>query len=153
MIEEVRPCSVIEILRQATYLEATPVRDIAWKLRVGQVSLSRGIVRSLVDLGALKTEFGQIGPLPAPARTGASKFLVSEVLPLLTENPGADDVLLAKIQYLIGKDARGAVDFNTTVLRLGTDLIVKDGNKRAIAFYERRRGSRDAVEFSVFVVA
>lgn len=152
MIADVRPCSPEELQSQIAYLEATPVREIAELLRVGRCSLKKGIVRSLPELGLLKTEFGPIGPLVPSASDGEVKFRVHEVAPILRANPGVDDGgLLAKIEALIEADARGQIQYNVTIFHHGGELIVKDGNKRAIAFYERRKGSGNRIEFPVFI--
>jgi len=134
-------------------LEATPVRVIAKLLRTGQCTLKSGIVRSLAQLGALKTEFGHIGVLLPPTVHGERKFRVCEVGPVLRSNAGVDNGgLLREIDAFIAKDERGEVQYNVTIFRQGTDLVVKDGNKRTIAFYERRKGSSDEIEFPVFIV-
>lgn len=153
VIADVRSCSFEEFRRQIGYLEATPVRGIAELLRTGRCTLKRGIVRSLAQLGALKTEFGQIGVLLPPAMHGERKFRVREVAPVLRSNPEVDEGgLLREIDAFIEKDERGEVQYDVTIFRQGTDLVVKDGNKRTIAFYERRKGSSDEIEFPVFIV-
>lgn len=112
-----------------------------------------GKVRALAELGELKTEFGQIGPLVQTALHGARKFRIAEVVPLLRGNPGADDVPMRKIEWFVEKDSRGEVSYNVTIVLQESEFIVKYGNKRTIAFYERRRESiNHPIEFPVFVV-
>lgn len=153
MIVSLKNCTANELEGQIRYLEGTPVRGIADLLRSGQCILRRGKVQALADLGALKTEFGQLGWVSARISDGQRKFRVAEVVPVLRLNPGADDKLLECIEYFIDREARGEVDYNVTIIKHGPDLIVKDGNKRTIAFYERRHGSSESgIDFPVFIV-
>src|SRR2546425_5729145 len=152
IVEKLQPCLVTEAQDQIHYLEGTPVWSIATLLRQGRCRLSKGVMCSIADLGSLKTEFGQIGPFAAPAQQGEKKFRVSEVIPILETNPGADDKMLARIREFIEKDERGEVSYNLTLMRCERDFVVKDGNKRAIAFYERRKVAADPIELPVFVV-
>jgi hypothetical protein len=129
------------------------VRGIGELLRRRVCTLSKGRVKTLRDLGALKTEFGQIGMLLPHVSTGERKFRISEVTPLLRTNPGLDDELLRKIDEFASKDRRGEVTYNVTIFSHGSDLVVKDGNKRTIAFYERRRDSlTEQIDFPVFLI-
>lgn len=153
MISDLRDCTEQELQAQINYLEGTPVRGIAELLRTGQCVLKRGSVPTFTHLGALKTEFGQIGPLVPNATDGETKFRVAELVPLLRNNSGVDDGLLQKIDAFVEKDKRGEVDYNVTIFDHGNDLVIKDGNKRTVAFFERRKGSsNDAIAFPVFVV-
>ena len=152
MITDLRLCSAGELRKQIDYLAATPVAGIAALLRGGQLALKAGTIRSLATMGSLKTEFGQIGSIVVANSDAQSKFRVAEVLPLLEAHAGLDDPMLEKIRTFMRKDESGQVHFNTTLLRVGGELIIKDGNKRTIAFFERRRGWTDNVEFSVHLV-
>jgi len=151
MIADIKLCTASELADQIRYLSPTPVSDIAKLLQSGQCRLSQGVIRSLADLGALKTEFGAIGPLTPPAMQGEKKFRVREILSLLHANPGIDVDLHTKIDAFL-QDDEGNIDYNVTVMRLNNDLIIKDGNKRSIAFYERRRGSTEQIDYPVFLV-
>src|SRR5436309_3088040 len=106
LIEDIQPCSSAELADQIGYLAATPVGGIAMRLQLGQCRLSKGVVRSHAELGALKTEFGQIGPLFPPTQQGERKFLVCEILPLLRANPGIGDDLKTKIEAFLHSDER-----------------------------------------------
>lgn len=153
VIRSLQYCTEVETEGPIGYLEQTPVRGIADLLRTRQCILRKGKIQTLAHLGALKTEFGQIGWLYPSGADGETKFRVAEVAPALRANPGADDRLLRNIEYFIEKDSCGEVDYNITIMKHGIDLIVKDGNKRAIAFYERRSGSNYTnIDFSVFIV-
>ena len=134
-------------------MHETPVRGIGALVRARKCVLKRGSLRTLAALAALKTEFGQIGPFVPRASDGERKFRIAEIVPLLRSNPGADDELLRRIEGFVEKDSRGEVRYNVTILLQGSEYIVKDGNKRTIAFYERRRESMThLIEFPVFVV-
>jgi len=153
MITDLRDCTEQELQAQINYLEGTPVRGIVQLLRTGRCVLKRGSVPTLTELGALKTEFGQMGPLVPNATHGETKFRVAELVPLLRGNPGVDDGLLTKIDAFVEKDKRGEVEYNVTIFDHGNDLVIKDGNKRTVAFFERRKGScNDVIAFPVFVV-
>jgi hypothetical protein len=153
MIMDLENCSVQETQEQIRYLDGTPVRGIAELIRTRQCILKKGRVRTLAHLGTLKTEFGQIGWLTPNVSDGENKFRIAEIVPTLKSNPGADDDLLRNIEHFIAKDSRGEIQYNVTIFKQGADFIVKDGNKRSIAFYERRReAGNDCIEFPVFVV-
>lgn len=152
MIDDIQRCNAGDLESMIRYLAASPVFSIAALLREGRLTLKRGVIRSVGDLGMLKTEFGNLGKLVPSQRAGEPKFLVSEVLPSLRRNPGADDGLLDAILGFMGSDERGQVEYVVTVFRAGTDLIVKDGNKRTIAYFERRRGNLKAIDYPVFIV-
>ena len=153
MITDLLNCTEQELQAQIAYLEGTPVSGIAQRLRTRQYILKKGSVLTLTQLGALKTEFGKIGPLVSNATDGEKKFCVAELLPILRNNPGVDDGLLTKIDAFVEKDMRGEIEYNVTILDQGNDLVIKDGNKRTVAFFERRKGaSNDAIVFPVFVV-
>jgi hypothetical protein len=150
MVEDIRPCSAKELQDQIDYLLNTPVRGIAVLLANGQFKLSKGVVRSLAALGSLKTEFGQLGSSTPSARQGEQKFRIAEVLPVLRVLPDGGD-LLRRIEYFLQKD-EADIDYNVTLLRVGQELISKDGNARTIAFYERHKGGADQIDYAVFLV-
>ena len=151
MIEDVTDCSAPEVEAQIAYLSGTPVRGIAGLLRAGRCRLRKGVVRSLGFLSSLKTEFGQLGPHEPPTDQGEQKFRVREVLPVLRENPECGGDLLRAIEALRAKDER-EIEYNVTVMRVGADLVIKDGNKRTIDFSERHKGGPDLIEYPVFLV-
>lgn len=152
VIKRLRNCSQQEVQQHIAYLVPTPVCTIAELLKSGQCRLSKGTIRSMADLGALKTEFGHMGPLAPPRTDGEQKFRISEVLPLLKANPGAGDALLPNIQGIMKLDESGKVDYIVTIMRIGSDLIVKDGNKRTIAYFERRKSFGKLIDFPVYLV-
>lgn len=149
MLTDLHRCSADEVARQATYLAATPVSDVAAALLSGRAHLSRASVRSLRDLGSLETIFGSLGH--ARPRPGQDRFRVKDILQVL-ESSQADPKMLRDIKGFMASDANGAVEYNITILRSSTRLTLIDGNKRSVAFFERRRGTEPPIDFAVWVV-
>lgn len=154
MIDDLRVCLNSEVADQIAYLENTPVRGIANLLKRKQCNLYQGSICSLKALGNMKTEFGDIGRLTPSATEGQKKFRVSEVVPILRANPDVDDRgLLKAIDTFIQKDRVGEIDYNVTIFNLENEYIIKDGDKRTIAFYENRKSSKYGdIEYPVYVV-
>jgi hypothetical protein len=150
VLSNARSCSSDEIRAQAEYLAATPVSTIADALRSGQARLSTATFRSLADLGSLETIFGTLGQFRPPA--GQHRFKVSQILPCLKASDDADPKMRADITGFMASDANGAVEYNVTLVRSQAGLVLADGNKRSVAFFERRRGSEAPIDFKVFVV-
>ena len=51
------------------------------------------------------------------------------------------------------KEAKNEIEFNVTVFSLNGESIVKDGNKRTIAFFENRRQFNNAeINYEVYLV-
>ena len=150
----IRKCGEEETQNQIEFLSNTPVAQLAELLREGKCILKKALICSLQQLGGLKTEFGQIGPLVPSARSGAIKFRVSELVPTLRSNLHvADNGLLERIEAIMEKEAENAIPFNITVLLLNGEAIVKDGNKRTIAFFENRREQNiDEIHYEVFLI-
>jgi hypothetical protein len=154
MITDIENCSAQQLQSQINYLLETPVKGVAVNLLCGLCSLKKGNVRSLSWLGDLKTEFGQIGHLSPDAGKGQRKFRVREVVPLLRANPGVDARLLRAIEDFVKKDELGEVEYNVTLYYDGSELVMKDGDKRTIAFYERRKDlGDDTIQYPVFIVS
>lgn len=154
MFNTLKQCGPDETQRQIYYLSSTPVDAIADLLRCGQYTLKKGVVSDMQQLGSLKTEFGQIGSLIPSQSNGEHKFLVSEVVPLLRANRGVPDAgLLRKIEAIMEKETKHEIEYNITVFVWNGEYIVKDGNKRTIAFFENRRNMDDnEVHYEVYVV-
>ena len=98
----------------------------------------------------MHTEFGEIGRL-VPKNT---KFLVAELLPVHRTNSDVDDGgLLQKIEALVEPVRSASVEMNITILCTQSGYLVKDGNKRTVAFYEiGLKSGTDAISFPVFVL-
>ena len=152
MLNDREICKPEDVAAQVRYLEATPVRRIAELLKAGRCRLSRGNVTSLGALGALKTEFGQIGPYVCSEGDRQAKFSVGEVLPLLGRDTSADPTMLASIEALIVAHREGRVEYNITLFLIGGAVIIKDGNKRTIAYHAAQQGSEARIVYPVFIV-
>ncbi len=153
MLKNIRACSSAEALAQMEYLRATPVSCLVKLVEQNHLVLFRASIESLTDLGKLKTEFGVIGRLHPSVTSGCKKFLVSEIVPTLRANPDVnDDGLLQRIERIVELEDIGAVEYNTTILDGGLELVIKDGNKRTIAYFERFREKGDQRAFDVFVL-
>jgi hypothetical protein len=150
MIAHLVECSEEEVRAQSAYSAATPVAQLSSMIHSGQLIVWRGTIAKMDDLGRLKTEFGEIGRLRPPL----GKFLVSELLPTLRANRDVpDDHLLLKIESLIEPVLKGAIEMNVSILEIGAELVIMDGNKRAIAFHEGRRSSASSpIAFEVFLL-
>lgn len=153
MIADLVECSESETQDQIGYLAGTTVQGIAYLLQSGQCTLKKGVVHSLNYLGNLKTEFGKIDGLIPSATEGEKKFRVSEIVPMLKANPIVnDDGLLDGIEGFIEKDRLAEVEYNAMIFDFGNEFIIKDGNKRTIAFYENRKDSdKDVIEYPVYI--
>jgi len=154
MFSNLRDCDSEELEQQMDYLSDTPVAGIVSLLRDGRCLLRKGVVSTLSNLGSLKTEFGKIGSLVPPQRSGEHKFLVSEIVPTLRANRNVPDGdLLRKIEAIMDKEAKNEIEFNVTVFSCNGESIVKDGNKRTIAFFENRRRLNNAeINYEVYLV-
>jgi len=153
VVDNIIGCSIDEIQTQIQYLAQTPVAGIARLLWKQQAVLKKGIIQSLRCLGTLKTEFGEMARSVPQATSGERKFRVAELLDLLNGPDCPDNALLSGVKNFISMDARGEVIYNVTLLFRAGEYLIKDGNKRTMAFYSRRRESReDRIYFPVYIV-
>ena len=149
VLTNLRGCSIDEVTRQAAYFPAIPVNTVADALLSGQARLSRASLCSLHDLGTLATIFGTLGTeRPQPRQ---ERFTVMDVMQVL-ESKRADPKMLGEIKGFMASDANDVVDYNITIVRSSIGLTLIDGNKRNIAFFERRRGIETPIDFAVWVV-
>ncbi len=149
MIEEIQPCSPSELEAQIAYLASTPVAGIAHLLESGQCRLSKGAARSL-PFGLLKTEFGQLGSISPPPTSGNRNSAWHRCCQPCGKPPDGGD-LLRRIEWFLQMN-EAEIEYNVTVMRLGTNLIIRDGNARTIAFYERRKDTANPFAYRVFLV-
>jgi hypothetical protein len=144
-------CTPEQVTAQARYLANTPVSNIAELVASGQARLWSAKIQSLLELGAIETIFGNVGTLKPPG--AARRFRVSEVRDVLEKHGLADPRMRADIDSFMASDAEGQVDYNVTIVRSAGELVIVDGNKRTIAFFERRRNAgSDRIDFPAFVV-
>lgn len=138
MIKIVRECSIDESNRLKLYLQNTPVAGLVQYIHNGILNPHKGIVDSIDVLGNLKTEFGNIDNKSSMEIYNRNKFLVKELYPLLTKNPQLDPDMLDSINYF-RKNWNNLNDKIITVLKVNDEFCLKDGDKRAIAFYENQK--------------
>jgi len=153
IVHNLTECNQEEIRNQIEYLSATPVCGIAKLLYEQKCGLKKGFIRSIKTLGNVKTEFGRIGPLLPASRGGEIKFKVSELVPILRTNPNVNDNgLLNSIDKMIELEKHGNIEFNITLFYMNGEYIIKDGNKRTIAFYENRKYlSKDNINYEAYI--
>jgi len=149
----ITPCEAGELKQQINYLKNTPVKGLSDLLKQGELQLGYTFINSIDALGALKTEFGAIDTLAPQSCNGEKKFLVSDIYSALCSNPSIDDGgLLQSIEEIRIAESNNEVEFNITALFQNNELVIKDGNKRTIAFYENRRNSHPLkMNFKLFV--
>lgn len=139
MIADIVICGTQETQNHMDYLEQTPVRGLADLLRFGGYVLKKGNIISLKYLGSLKTEFGELGGINSGKVFDRNKFLVREVMTILRRSDCSDKKSLSSIEYFMKMDEAGELEFKITIFHDNTEYIIKDSNKRAVAFYERRK--------------
>ncbi len=139
MIVDVIICNTQATQNHIRYLERTPVKKLVNLLRFGGYTLKKGNIVSLKYLGSLKTEFGELGGIKSLEVFGRNKFLVKEVMTILKSPNCSDSESLSSIEYFMKRDETGKLEYKITIFRENTDYIIKDGNKSAVAFYERRK--------------
>lgn len=150
----ITPCEVSEVKEQIDYLRNTPVKRLSDLLKQGKLQLGFTFINSIEALGTIKTEFGPIDILMPQSNSGDKKFLVSEIYFALCSKPDIDDAgLLQAIEEIRIAESNNEIEFNVTALLQNNELVIKDGNKRTIAFYENRRiNNHKKINFKLFVV-
>jgi hypothetical protein len=89
----------------------------------------------------------------AQAAVNRELFLVSDVLATLRRSDSPDGEVLHSIERFIAMEAAGSLDLVVTLAQMDGRYIIADGNKRAMAYYESRRGQgSDAIALPVFLV-
>lgn len=137
MINKIMICGIQETDDHIRYLELTPVGKFATDiLRSNKYVLKKGIITSINYFGFLKTIFGELGGIKS-----ANKFLVNEVMAILRSPNCSDKNALQSIKYFTKMDEEDELDVKITIFNDGTDSIIIDGNKRAVALYERRNNN------------
>lgn len=153
MITDIMICGIQETQNHIRYLEQTPVRELADLLRSKHYVLKKGNITSLNYLGSLKTEFGELGGIKSMKVFDRNKFLVSEVMTILRRSDCSDKISLQSIEYFTKIDGENKLELKITIFNDGTDYIIKDGNKRAVAFYERRINiNKNNIIFPIYLI-
>lgn len=153
LLHDIRECSPEEVRFHLRYLTYTPVREYACSIARGEHRLRKGLITSLRLLGSTATIFQNFGQATATNAVGRRLFLVSDVLETLRRADHPDDNVLRSIETFITMEAAGSLDVVVTVAHHRGDYTIVDGNKRAVAVYESRRGARaDAIALPVYLI-
>lgn len=153
MITDIVVCEPQETQDHIRHLKQTPVSGLAGLLLSKKYILKKGKIISLEYLSSLKTEFGELGGITSREVFGRNKFLVSEVMTILKRSDCSDKTSLRSIEYFIKRDEANELEFKITIFHDNTDYIIKDGDKRAIAFYERRKKiSGNNITFPIYLI-
>jgi hypothetical protein len=135
MISNRKNCNKIEIHELKIYLSQTPVAWLASEIDKG-VKVSKGEITPLLQVGKLRTIWSELGGIHSIIEHGHDKFLVCQVMQTL-RNPCCND---KKALYLIEEYmqlfASRRLEIKVTLLEQDLNIIICDGNKRAVACYE-----------------
>ncbi len=146
-------CGIQEKQNLIRYLENTPISGLVNGLRSGVFVLKKGNIISLEYLGSLKTEYGDLGGIISREIIKRSKFLVSEVMAILKRPDCSDEKSLDSIEFFIKKNEAEECEYIISIFHDKTDYIIKDGNKRAVAFYEKRKAiNKDNITFPIYII-
>ena len=158
MIAKTVDCTVNEVHEHIGYLRGTPVCGLAGGLSRQEYILKKAEIDSVSYLGSMRTEFGQLGPFTSAALFGADKFLVRQVLSTLRDIQSPDvgsAQTLEGIERFMAMNASGMLEakLRITVLVEDAGYIIKDGCKRAVAFYEKWRSlESDGTVFPIYLL-
>lgn len=99
-------------------------------------------------LGGLSTLFGNLGAQTAAQITGRPRFLVSEAREVWRHAKGDESKFALLEEYLEDERAGRLKNRTITAIDTGAELVIVDGNKRAIAIYE----AATAAQVPIFVL-
>lgn len=157
MITYIENCGIRETEELICYLEKTPVKELANLLRSKNYELKKGNITSIEDIGSLKTKFGELGEIQSIEVFNRDKFLVKEVIPILmrTENHSNKyaQKALNEIKEFIIKDKADELEYKISIFQeVNAGYVIEDGNKRSIAFYERRKTNEKNISFPIYLI-
>ncbi len=153
MFTDLINCSTNEVVLHIDYLKATPVHYLANDLESGKLNLRKGFINNIAYLGTLKTIFKDIGGITALKERGRDRFIIEEIIPLLEKYPNLDKRFENNVRAIIEADRYSLIEFKVTVFNSGSGYIVVDGNKRAIAFFNKNiQDRREQISFLVYVL-
>jgi hypothetical protein len=130
-ISNCRLCSETEKEKLKLYLYDTPV---CWLVRYIEngAEILKGELESTETLGQIRTIWSTLGHI----NKSPDKFLVREVLTTLHKYDCGDIKTLQLIQEYKSLIAENKLEIIITLLKQNDDIIICDGNKRAVAYYE-----------------
>jgi len=75
------------------------------------------------------------------------------VLPTLRRSDSPDDEVLHSVERFIAMEAAGSLVLVVTLAQMDGRYTIVDGNKRAVAYFESRRGQgSDVLALPVFLI-
>ena len=164
MVEDLKYCDKNETDNIANYLLNSSVPTCGEALLRGQMILSKGIIKSLEDLGNFKTLTGEIpesaitgSKRPTPPKNkfdGEKKYLVNEQIPFMDGTDINDGGHIQKIKtYISQMGTKDQPKFIITAIHKDNDYMFVDGNKRSIAFYEysKKREISD-IDYQIYIL-
>jgi hypothetical protein len=154
-IEELTDCTAAEADRHVGYLLGAPRHDLATEVLRGHRIVRRGLICSVSALGDLPTGWSVLEGTKLRLRPpdGRRRFRVREVLPLLIEHGVEEFPDLRTIGEHMRLHAELALDVLITLVREDSGMAyIVDGNKRAVAVYERRRRSGGDLDLPVYLL-
>jgi hypothetical protein len=138
-----RPCDPHETEALVLHLLGDPnARAYGLALEAGQLQGRCAVVGDPDELGGLSTLFGVLGrdsgAREARLLTGFPRFRVRDALRYWRESAG-DEAALLKLEQCVVDAAAGRIAVKTVTVTRLDELVIVDGNKRAIALYTARR--------------
>ena len=132
------------------YLALTPVSWISVSL--AEFKVERASISSLRELASLETLWSELGGVEVRHSTQSEKFHVREAYEVLSKDQCRDAKTLAVVNDYI--DRMDEITMLITIVQIGKGRYrIFDGNKRAIAYYERcRRQRRTSIDLEVFLL-
>lgn len=158
MIADMEDCTTDEVRDHIAYLKCTPVGGLANLLSSPDYALKKAIIDSVRYLGSMRTEFGELRPFRSITLYHREKFLVCQVLETLRRIKAPDPQTkraIESVEYFMARDAVGRLEpeLRITVLYDVCGYTIKDGCKRAVAFYEGRRSlENDKTAFPIYLI-
>jgi hypothetical protein len=130
-----RTCTPKEISELRAYLSTTPVR---WLVGVidGGARVSKGEVKSLSQVGRLRTIWGDLGGVRSDHEYGLEKFLVGQVMAVLKKPQCTDKERLDRIENYVKLFANNQLDLKITLMEDRSGITICDGNTRVVACFE-----------------
>ena len=148
-----RRCSTSEIATLVAHLRTDDnAKGYVSPILTGQLVPWVGTIEGRDALGGMSTLFENLGVSSAAKATGRRRFLVREAREIWRQAKG-DDAKYALLERYIDDEGAGKLANRTiTALDTGAELVIVDGNKRAIAIYEAADPALDELSVSVFVL-
>lgn len=149
MIKDVVACTPEEKRRLSEHLETSNVYYYAPHVKDGRIPAFTGFIKSLSDLGSLpsffhKRDWGVDEPCT---------FLVGEVAPLMMGPRCPDPTFMPKVREFMDTIESGKMEFIVTIEKKNNCLMVVDGNKRTIAYFElMKQMGKENINYQIYLL-